>query len=137
MTLDSSQTSPVKRCAIYTRKSTDHGLQQDFNSLKAQHSICQAYIQSQEHRSWVEAYRYYEDPAQSGATLDRPAMQDLLADVERGLVDVVVVYKLDRLSRSLLDFVRQLHAAWPPFRTSTCLRISPCHRCEELSPPGR
>ena len=95
-----------KRCAIYTRKSSEHGLQQDFNSLKAQHAVCSAYIESQQHRGWTEIDRSYEDAAESGGTLDRPAMVDLLADIERGRVDVVVVYKLDRLSRSLLDFVR-------------------------------
>ena len=97
---------PLKRCAIYTRKSTEHGLQQDFNSLKAQQAVCSAYIQSQEHRGWCQVEKMYEDAAQSGATLERPAMRELLADIERGRVDVVVVYKLDRLSRSLLDFVR-------------------------------
>lgn len=96
----------TKRCAIYTRKSSDHGLEQDFNSLKAQQAICSAYIQSQQHKGWTEIKKEYEDAAQSGGTLDRPAMMDLLADIERGRVDVVVVYKLDRLSRSLLDFVR-------------------------------
>lgn len=95
-----------KRCAIYTRKSTDRGLQQDFNSLKAQQAICSAYIQSQQHKGWIEVDRIYEDAAQSGGSLDRPAMIDLLTDIERGRIDVVVVYKLDRLSRSLLDFVR-------------------------------
>jgi DNA invertase Pin-like site-specific DNA recombinase len=95
-----------KRCAIYTRKSTEHGLQQDFNTLDAQRAVCSAYIQSQQHRGWSECGRAYEDAAQSGATLERPAMKALLADIERGRVDVVVVYKLDRLSRSLLDFVR-------------------------------
>lgn len=97
-----------KRCAVYTRKSSSHGLQQDFNSLKAQKEVCSAYISSQAHRGWFEIPKTYEDPAQSGATLERPAMQDLIADVERGQVDVIVVYKLDRLSRSLLDFVRLL-----------------------------
>jgi site-specific DNA recombinase len=95
-----------KRCAIYTRKSSEHGLQQDFNSLKAQQAVCSAYIQSQQHRGWFEVETIYEDAAQSGATLQRPAMKDLLADIDRGRVDVVVVYKLDRLSRSLLDFVQ-------------------------------
>src|SRR5437016_5175081 len=95
-----------KRCAIYTRKSTEHGLQQDFNSLKAQQAVCSAYIQSQQHRGWTEIDKQYEDAAQSGGTLDRPAIKALLADIERGKVDIVVVYKLDRLSRSLLDFVR-------------------------------
>lgn len=95
-----------KRCAIYTRKSTEHGLQQDFNTLDAQRAVCSAYIESQQHRGWSECDKAYEDAAQSGATLERPAMKELLADIERGRVDVVVVYKLDRLSRSLLDFVR-------------------------------
>ena len=100
--------APRKRCAIYTRKSSEHGLNQDFNSLHAQHAVCEAYIDSQQHRGWVQLPKKYDDPVQSGATLERPAMQDLLADIERGLVDVVVVYKLDRLSRSLLDFIRLL-----------------------------
>jgi DNA invertase Pin-like site-specific DNA recombinase len=85
-------------------------LLQDFNSLQAQHAMCSAYIQSQAHKGWVQVDKVYEDAAQSGGTLDRPAMRELLADVERGRVDVVVVYKLDRLSRSLLDFVRLLDA---------------------------
>lgn len=101
---------PPKRCAIYTRKSSEHGLQQDFNSLKAQEAICSAYIESQQHKGWVQVASVYEDAAQSGGTLDRPAMRQLLADIERGQIDVVVVYKLDRLSRSLLDFVRLLDA---------------------------
>lgn len=100
--------APIRRCAIYTRKSSERGLSQDFNSLQAQQAICSAYIQSQQHKGWVETSKVYEDAAQSGGTLDRPAMKDLLADVERGRIDVVVVYKLDRLSRSLLDFVRLL-----------------------------
>ena len=95
-----------KRCAIYTRKSSEHGLQQDFNSLKAQHAVCSAYIESQQHRGWTEIDKKYEDAAESGATLERPAMLELLADIERGRIDVIVVYKLDRLSRSLLDFVQ-------------------------------
>ena len=66
-----------KKCAIYTRKSTEHGLQQDFNSLKAQHAICSAYIQSQQHKGWMELERVYEDAAQSGASLERPGMLDL------------------------------------------------------------
>jgi DNA invertase Pin-like site-specific DNA recombinase len=101
---------PTRRCAIYTRKSSERGLQQDFNSLQAQNAICSAYIQSQQHKGWVPLKKIYEDAAQSGATLDRPAMRELMADVEMGRIDVVVVYKLDRLSRSLLDFVRLLDA---------------------------
>lgn len=95
-----------KMCAIYTRKSSEHGLQQDFNSLQAQQAVCSAYIQSQQHRGWGVVDKIYEDAGESGGTLERPAMKDLLGDIERGRIDVVVVYKLDRLSRSLLDFVR-------------------------------
>jgi len=94
-----------KRCAIYTRRSAEHPLTQEFNSLEAQQAMCSAYIDSQRHKGWRKVDRVYEDAAQSGRTLERPAMQELLADIERGRVDVVVVYKLDRLSRSLLDFV--------------------------------
>jgi site-specific DNA recombinase len=97
-----------KRCAIYTRRSRESPLEQNFTSLDSQRAMCSAYIDSQQHKGWLKVPKEYEDPAQSGATLDRPAMLELLADVERGLVDVVVVYKLDRLSRSLLDFVRLL-----------------------------
>jgi len=97
---------PVKRCAIYARKSQEPGLQQYLNSLEAQKEICSAYITSQAHRGWVTTEKSYVDSAQSGGTLDRPALQELLADIEAGLLDIVVIYKLDRLSRSLLDFVR-------------------------------
>ncbi|WP_294013591.1 recombinase family protein [Sphingomonas sp.] len=96
----------TKRCAIYARKSSEHGLEQDFNSLEAQHELCSAYITSQKHRGWAEVDKVYIDAAQSGGSLDRPALQALLEDVEAGQVDIVVIYKLDRLSRSLLDFVR-------------------------------
>ena len=98
----------IKRCAIYTRKSVEPPGHQEFNSLQSQQAVCQAYIESQQHRGWVETQKYYEDSGYSGGTLDRPAMQKLLGDVELGLIDVVVVYKLDRLSRSLLDFIRLL-----------------------------
>lgn len=98
----------IRRCAIYTRKSVEPPGHQDFNSLQSQQAVCQAYIQSQHHRGWVEAEKYYEDAGFSGGSLNRPGMQRLLTDVERGLIDVVVVYKLDRLSRSLLDFIRLL-----------------------------
>lgn len=103
-TLDSSP--PVRRCAIYARKSNEHGLDQDFNSLEAQRELCSAYITSQKHRGWTQLAKVYVDAAQSGGTLDRPALQELLADAEAGGIDIVVIYKLDRLSRSLLDFVR-------------------------------
>lgn len=96
----------VKRCAIYARKSQEPGFKQFMNSLEAQTEICSAYIKSQAHRGWVAIDKPYVDSAQSGGTLERPALQELLADVEAGLLDIVVIYKLDRLSRSLLDFVR-------------------------------
>jgi DNA invertase Pin-like site-specific DNA recombinase len=94
------------RCAIYTRKSTDEGLDKEFNTLDAQRDACAAYIASQRHEGWIEVPDYYDDGGYSGGTLERPALKRLLADVEAGRVDVVVTYKLDRLSRSLTDFVK-------------------------------
>jgi site-specific DNA recombinase len=96
----------TKRCAIYARKSIENGLERDFNSLEAQCALCSAYITSQQHRGWVEIEKPYIDAGQSGATIDRPGLQTLIADVEAGRIDIIVIYKLDRLSRSLLDFVR-------------------------------
>lgn len=95
-----------KRCAIYTRKSVEQGLDHQFSSLEAQRAICSAYISSQRPKGWTEIPKHYDDGGQSGGSLNRPALQDLLSDVESGLVDVVVIYKLDRTSRTLLDFVR-------------------------------
>ena len=95
-----------QRCAIYTRKSVELGLDQEFNSLETQRTICSAYVTSQRHKGWVEISKHYDDGGRSGATLDRPELQGLLADIESGLIDVVLVYKLDRISRTLLDFVR-------------------------------
>lgn len=94
------------RCAIYTRKSTEEGLEQDFNSLDAQREACAAYISSQKAEGWAELAGRYDDGGYSGGTLERPALQRLLNDIETGTVDVVVVYKIDRLSRSLMDFAR-------------------------------
>jgi site-specific DNA recombinase len=94
------------RCAIYTRKSTDEGLDQDFNSLDAQREAAEAFIKSQKHQGWTLVRTQYDDGGFSGASLDRPALQNLLRDVEAGRVDCIVVYKVDRLSRSLLDFAR-------------------------------
>jgi DNA invertase Pin-like site-specific DNA recombinase len=93
-------------CAIYTRKSTDEGLDQAFNSLDAQRAACSAYIRSQAGEGWIEVETCYDDGAQSGGTLDRPALQRLLADVAAGRIKVVVVYKVDRLTRSLADFAK-------------------------------
>jgi DNA invertase Pin-like site-specific DNA recombinase len=99
---------PVRklRCAVYTRKSSEEGLDQEFNSLDAQREACEAYVASQRPEGWVLVPDRYDDGGVSGGTLERPALQRLLRDVEAGLVDVVVVYKIDRLSRSLTDFSR-------------------------------
>jgi site-specific DNA recombinase len=96
----------VLRCAIYTRKSTDHNLDLEFNSLDAQREACEAYIKSQAHEGWRLISRRYDDGAFSGASLDRPALQQLLADVRAGKINTVVVYKVDRLTRSLADFAK-------------------------------
>jgi len=96
----------ILRCAIYTRKSTEHGLEQEFNSLDAQREACEAYIKSQASQGWKVLPQHYDDPAYSGGNLDRPALKRLLRDIEHSKVDVVVVYKIDRLTRSLADFAK-------------------------------
>ena len=98
----------LKRCAIYTRKSTNHLLDEELNSLQAQREVCSSYIASQRHRGWVEIPDHYDDGGQSGTNIARPAMATLMGDIESGKVDVVVIYKIDRLTRSLLDFVRMV-----------------------------
>jgi site-specific DNA recombinase len=98
------------RCAIYTRKSTEHGLELEFNSLDAQRDACEAYIKSQASQGWKALPQHYDDPAYSGGNLDRPALKKLLADIEGGKIDVVVVYKIDRLTRSLADFAKLVEA---------------------------
>ena len=100
------QTPRRLRCAIYTRKSSEEGLDMEFNSLDAQREACEAYIASQRSEGWAAIREPYDDGGVSGGTLDRPALQRLLTDVEAGLIDVIVVYKIDRLSRSLMDFAR-------------------------------
>jgi site-specific DNA recombinase len=94
------------RCAIYTRKSSEEGLEQDFNSLDAQRESCEAFIRSQKHEGWVCLSEMYDDGGISGATMERPALKRLLADIEGGRIDAVVVYKVDRLTRSLSDFAK-------------------------------
>jgi site-specific DNA recombinase len=94
------------RCAIYTRKSSEEGLEQEFNSLQAQREACEAFIASQRHEGWVCVRAGYDDGGFSGATMDRPALQRLLADIAAGRVDTIVVYKIDRLTRSLADFAK-------------------------------
>src|SRR5207248_7846670 len=91
-------------CAVYTRKSSEEGLEQEFNSLDAQREGCEAYIASQKAEGWLLVPDRYDDGGVSGATLERPALKRLLADIEVHRVDVVVVYKIDRLSRALMDF---------------------------------
>ncbi len=94
------------RCAIYTRKSTDEGLEQDFNSLHAQREACEAFIASQRHEGWKLIEAAYDDGGFSGGSMDRPSLQRLLNDVRAGNIDAVVVYKVDRLTRSLIDFAK-------------------------------
>ena len=96
----------LARCAIYTRKSTDHNLDLEFNSLDAQREACEAYIKSQAHEGWRLVPAFYDDGGISGASLERPALQILLSEIQAGKVDVVVVYKVDRLTRSLADFAK-------------------------------
>jgi site-specific DNA recombinase len=98
--------SGTVRCAIYTRKSSEEGLEQEFNSLQAQREACEAFIASQRHEGWVCLRAGYDDGGFSGATIDRPALQRLLADIAAGRVDTIVVYKIDRLTRSLADFAK-------------------------------
>jgi site-specific DNA recombinase len=97
---------PAVRCAIYTRKSTEEGLDQDFNSLHAQREAAEAYIISQKHLGWTLVPTHYDDGGFTGGNLDRPALQQLLEDIDARRVDCILVYKVDRLSRSLLDFAR-------------------------------
>ncbi|MEK7678932.1 MAG: recombinase family protein, partial [Deltaproteobacteria bacterium] len=94
------------RCAIYTRKSTEKGLEQEFNSLHAQREACEAYIASQRHEGWTALSEHYDDPGFSGGNMERPGLRKLMRDIERGKIDCIVFYKLDRLSRSLMDFVK-------------------------------
>jgi DNA invertase Pin-like site-specific DNA recombinase len=99
---------PVRRCAVYTRKSSEEGLEQDFNSLHAQREACEAFLRSQAGEGWRLSKTHYDDGGLSGATMERPALQRLLEDIRNGLVDVVVVYKVDRLTRSLADFAKMV-----------------------------
>jgi site-specific DNA recombinase len=121
----------TKRCAIYTRKSSEEGLEQDFNSLAAQREACEAYIASQKSEGWESLPDLYDDGGFSGGTLDRPALQQLLNAIDAGRIDVVVVYKVDRLTRSLTDFAKLIErfdahgvsvvAVTQPFNTTTSI----------------
>ena len=95
-----------QRCAVYTRKSTEHNLDLAFNSLDAQREACEAYIKSQAHEGWRLLAQHYDDGGLSGASMDRPALQQMLSDVRARAIDIIVVYKVDRLTRSLADFAK-------------------------------
>jgi DNA invertase Pin-like site-specific DNA recombinase len=124
---------PRIRCAIYTRKSSDEGLDQDFNSLDAQHEACAAYIASQRHEGWVAGKARYDDGGISGGTLDRPGLQRLLADIDAGRVQMVVVYKIDRLTRSLADFAKLVER----FDAAGCSFVSVTQAFNTASSMGR
>jgi len=106
MSKAANKTPPTFRCAVYTRKSTEDGLEQEFNSLDAQRDAGEAYIASQKSEGWVCLPDRYDDGGFTGGNMDRPAVQRLLKDIEAGKVDCIVVYKVDRLSRSLIDFAK-------------------------------
>jgi DNA invertase Pin-like site-specific DNA recombinase len=101
---------PLIRCAIYTRKSSEEGLEQSFNSLDAQREACQAYIQSQRQEGWRALPAHYDDGGFSGGSMERPALRRLMADIQASRIDTVVVYKVDRLTRSLADFAKIVEA---------------------------
>jgi site-specific DNA recombinase len=115
------------RCAVYTRKSSEEGLDQEFNSLHAQREAGLAYIVSQKSEGWIALPDHYDDGGISGGTLERPALKRLLRDVEAGLIDVVLVYKIDRLSRSLTDFAK----------LSTCSSVTTSRSSASLSSSTR
>ena len=123
-------TKSTIRCAVYTRKSHEEGLEQAFNSLDAQRAACEAYITSQQHEGWVALPQMYDDGGVSGATMERPALSRLLADIAAGRIDTVVVYKVDRLTRSLGDFAKIVDISTP-----TACRSSPSRR--RSTPPPR
>src|ERR1700687_5145303 len=138
----------MMRCAIYTRKSSEEGLEQSFNSLDAQREACEAYIRSQKHAGWVLLPTAYDDGGFSGGTMERPALQHLLADIRARKLDVVVVYKVDRLTRSLTDFakiIEQFDAAGvsfvsvtQQFSTTTSMDLAMgCPRDSDRAPPRR
>ena len=115
-------TTKKLRCAVYTRKSTDEGLDKEFNTLDAQREACEAYIASQRAEGWILVRDHYDDGGFSGGTLERPALKRLLADIEQDLVDVIVVYKIDRLSRSLMDFAKLVETM--EARGVTCVSVT-------------
>ncbi len=126
-------TLPLVRCAIYTRKSTEEGLQQEFNSLDAQRESAEAYVRSQAGEGWTVLPDRYDDGGFSGGNMERPALKRLMADVEAGKVDCTIVYKVDRLSRSLLDFARILEA----FETHQVAFVSVTQQINSATSMGR
>lgn len=124
---------PALRCAIYTRKSSDDGLEQDFNSLDAQFEACVAYVASQRHEGWKLLPGRYDDGGVSGGTLERPALRRLLADIAARRVDMVVVYKIDRLTRSLADFARLVET----LEAASCSFVSVTQAFNTASSMGR
>jgi Resolvase, N terminal domain len=123
-------TKPAKRvrCAVYTRVSTEYGLDQEFNSLDAQHEAAEAYIRSQAHDGWTLIRTRYDDGGYSGGSTERPALQRLLADIRDRRIDIVVVYKVDRLTRSLADFAKLVEAGFAmEAGEAVCLPISRAH----------
>src|ERR1043165_5145843 len=121
------------RCAIYTRKSTEEGLAQDFNSLDAQRECAEAYIQSQRNQGWIALPHRYDDGGFSGANLERPALRRLLADIEAHRIDCVDIYKVDRLSRSLFDFTRLMQS----FEKNGVSFVSVTQQFNSSTPMGR
>ena len=126
-------TLPLVRCAVYTRKSTEEGLEQEFNSLDAQRESAEAYVRSQAGEGWTVLPDRYDDGGFTGGNMDRPALKRLLADVEAGKVDCTIVYKVDRLSRSLLDFARILEA----FETHQVSFVSVTQQINSATSMGR
>jgi len=124
---------PSIRCAIYTRKSSDEGLDQEFNSLDAQHEACSSYIASQRHEGWKPVKQRYDDGGISGGTLERPSLKRLLADIEAGRIQMIVVYKIDRLTRSLADFAKLVER----LEASNCSFVSVTQAFNTSSSMGR
>jgi len=123
----------VNRCAIYTRKSSEEGLEQDFNSLDAQRDACEAYVLSQKHEGWTALPEMYDDGGISGATMERPALKRLLVDIKKGRIDTVMVYKVDRLTRSLSDFAKIVEV----FDTSGAAFVSVTQQFNTTTSMGR
>jgi len=135
------------RCAIYTRVSTEYGLDQEFNSLDAQYDAASAYIKSQAHAGWALIRSRYDDGGYSGGSTDRPDLQKLLEDIRRRKIDVIVVYKVDRLTRSLADFAKLVElfdahgVSFVSNRFGSCSKLAsqqtiPERRLSEPLPPG-